>query len=113
VDQKPTVIQVLDKTFELYIERDEIQRKVASIAEEINREFAGEEVVFVAVLNGAFMFASDLMKKIELSSEITFVKMSSYKGVQTTGKVEELIGLKDDLRDKNVIIVEDIVDSGY
>lgn len=106
------MIQVRDKTFELFIESEEIQRKVTSIADEINSDFLGEEVVFVAVLNGAFMFASDLMKKVKLTSEITFVKMSSYSGIQTTGKVEELIGLKDNLNGKNVIILEDIIDSG-
>lgn len=106
------VVQILDKKFEIFINSDEIQKKIESLAREINQEFNGQEVIFVAVLNGAFMFASDLMKCIDLKSEITFVKMSSYKGMESSGKVEELIGLKNNLRNKNIVIIEDIVDSG-
>ena len=106
------MIQVLDKSFEEFITRDEIDREIQSLGKTLNETFAGKEVVFLAVLNGAFMFASDLMKVVDLSCEISFVKMSSYQGTKTTGKVEELIGLNTDVSDKHVIIVEDIVDSG-
>lgn len=106
------MIQVLDKSFEEFITRDEIDREIQSLGKTLNETFAGKEVVFLAVLNGAFMFASDLMKVVDLSCEISFVKMSSYQGTKTTGKVEELIGLNTDVCDKHVIIVEDIVDSG-
>lgn len=107
------MIQVLDKSFEEFITRDEIDRKIHSLGKTLNSTYAGKEVVFLAVLNGAFMFASDLMKEVDLSCEISFVKMSSYQGTKTTGKVEELIGLNTDIRDKHVIIIEDIVDTGF
>jgi hypoxanthine phosphoribosyltransferase len=107
------VIQVLDKSFEEFITRDEIEREVISLGKTLNSTYAGKEVVFLAVLNGAFMFASDLMKAVDLDCEISFVKMSSYQGTTTTGKVEELIGLYTDIRDKHVVILEDIVDTGH
>lgn len=107
------MIQVLDKSFEEFIKRDEIDRKIKSLGKTLNADFKGKEVVFLAVLNGAFMFTSDLMKEVNLDCEISFVKMSSYQGTKTTGKVEELIGLYTDIRDKHVIIIEDIVDSGF
>lgn len=107
------MIQVLDKSFEVFITRDEIDRKIQSLGKTLNETYAGKEVVFLAVLNGAFMFTSDLMKQLNLDCEISFVKMSSYQGTKTTGKVEELIGLNTDIRDKHVIIIEDIVDTGH
>lgn len=106
------MIKVLDKTFEVFIEEQEIQKKVRSIAAQIDAQFLGEEIVFVAVLNGAFMFASDLMRAITLDAEISFVKMSSYLGTESTGNVDELIGLNNDLKGKSVCIIEDIVDTG-
>lgn len=106
------MIQVLDKTFEIFISRDEIQREVVALATQINTDLKDEDVVFVAVLNGAFMFASDLMKSVNLSSEISFVKMSSYFGMESSGRVDELIGLSNDVKGKTVVIVEDIIDSG-
>lgn len=107
------MIQVLDKSFEEFITRDEIDREIRSLGKTLNETYAGKEVVFVAVLNGAFMFASDLMKQLDLDCEISFVKMSSYQGTKTTGKVEELIGLNTEVHNKHVIIIEDIVDTGH
>ncbi|XOV66913.1 MAG: hypoxanthine phosphoribosyltransferase [Fluviicola sp.] len=107
------MIQVLDKSFEEFITRDEIDRKIQSLGKTLNETYNGKEVVFLAVLNGAFMFASDLMKEVDLDCEISFVKMSSYQGTKTTGKVEELIGLYTDIHNKHVIIIEDIVDTGF
>ncbi len=105
-------MQILDKSFEVFITGDEIQKEVKSLGETISEDYADKEVVFVAVLNGAFMFAADLMKTITCDSAISFVKMSSYHGTQSKGSVDELIGLNIDLKDKHVIIIEDIVDTG-
>lgn len=106
------MVRLADKEFEVFIEEDEISREIRSLGSQINSDFKGEEVIFIAVLNGAFMFASDLMKEIDLNCQISFVKMSSYQGTRTSGMVEELIGLSADLRNKNVILIEDIIDTG-
>jgi len=106
------LIQILDKSFEVFITSEEIQKEVKSLGETITKDYNDKEIVFVAVLNGAFMFTSDLMKTIECNCEISFVKMSSYHGTQSKGTVDELIGLNIDLKDKHVIVIEDIVDTG-
>ncbi|WP_367182449.1 hypoxanthine phosphoribosyltransferase [Brumimicrobium sp.] len=105
-------MQIKDKKFELYIPEKEIQESIKKVANQLNTDYKGEEVVFIGVLNGAFMFAGDLMKDIDLECEISFVKVKSYKGTSSTGKVHELIGLTTDVKEKHVIIIEDIVDSG-
>ena len=105
-------IQVKDKSFSLFISEKEILKEVKRIAAQINKDFRGEEPVFLAVLNGSFIFAADLMKEISLPCEISFVKLASYQGVNTTGQIREVIGLNIDLTDRPVIIVEDIVDTG-
>lgn len=106
------MLQIHDKTFEIFIAKDEILAEVNSLADQINTDYAGKEVVFVAILNGAFMFAADLMKKIHLPSEISFVKVSSYHGTNTTGRVDEVIGLNTKITNKHVVLIEDIVDTG-
>lgn len=105
-------IKVKDKTFRISIPEKDILEQVARVAAEINRDYEGQEPVFLVVLNGTFMFAADLMREISLPNEIHFVKLSSYEGTSTTGKVRELIGLGVDITDRPVIIVEDIVESG-
>lgn len=106
------MIQILDKKFEIFISRQEIDEKIQELGTTINQQFQGNEVVFVSVLNGSFMFSSDLLKTIDLDCEISFVKMKSYAGTSSTGKVDELIGLDQNLEGKYVIILEDIIDSG-
>lgn len=106
------VIQLHDKSFEVFIREEEISKELVSLAERINADFAGKEITFVAILNGAFMFASDLIKMITVPCEISFVKVSSYNGTSSKGRVDELIGLNIDIKDKHVIILEDIVDTG-
>lgn len=105
-------IQVKDKKFRVSITAQQLREQVCRVAAEINRDYAGQEPIFLAVLNGSFIFAADLLREVTLPCEIHFVKMSSYQGMNTTGTVHEMIGLNVDLTDRPVIIVEDIVDTG-
>jgi hypoxanthine phosphoribosyltransferase len=106
------VIQLNDKSFEVFIQEKEILKEISFLADRINTDYNGQEVTFIAILNGAFMFASDLLKSITIPCEISFVKVSSYHGTTSSGRVDELIGLNTDLENKHVIILEDIVDTG-
>lgn len=105
-------MKIKDKQFQVSIPEAEILQQVKRVASEINRDYAGQEPVFLAVLNGSFIFAADLLREITLSCEISFVKMASYEGTSTTGKIRELIGLNIDITNRPVIIVEDIIDTG-
>ncbi len=105
-------IKVHDKEFIPYLTSDEIAEQVNRVAAEINADYEGKKPLFIAILNGAFMFASDLFKQITLDTEICFIKLASYKGVKSTGKVITAIGLDVDLYNRDVIIIEDIVDTG-
>ena len=106
------IIKVKDKQFQPYLSVEEIDEAVTKVANKINKEFKDQKVLFIAILNGSFMFASDLLKKVDLECEISFVKIASYSGTKSTGKVKKLIGLMQSLEDRNVIIVEDIIDTG-
>jgi hypoxanthine phosphoribosyltransferase len=105
-------IKVHGKEFVPYINSMQIEAEVGRIAEEINNDYLGEKPLFVAILNGAFVFAADLFKKINLDAEICFIKLASYKGVKSTGKVITAIGLDAEIYNRHVIILEDIVDTG-
>lgn len=105
-------VRVLDKTFRELITREEIDGKVTDIARQINSDYAGKEVIFLGILNGAFLFAADLFRKIEVTARISFVKLASYEGTGSSGTIKELIGWNEDIRNQNIIVVEDIVDTG-
>jgi hypoxanthine phosphoribosyltransferase len=105
-------IKLLDKEFELSISEEEIQKRITAMAERMNKELKGEDVLFMGILNGAFMFASDLFKKIDIQARITFVKLASYEGTVSTGNVKRLIGVNEDLAGKTVVVLEDIIDTG-
>ncbi|PZP44459.1 MAG: hypoxanthine phosphoribosyltransferase, partial [Pseudopedobacter saltans] len=107
-----STIQILDKSFVPYISSEKIQNRIVEIAKELDEKFAGKKPVFLAILNGSFMFVSDLFKNITIEAEISFVKLISYQGTSSTGTVKKALGLETDLHERHVIIVEDIVDTG-
>ena len=101
-----------DLTFRKAIAADKISAKVASLAKQINRDYQGKTPLFVPVLNGSFMFASDLLKEINLTCRVSFVKVASYSGTASTGQLKTLIGHEERLFNQDIIIIEDIVDTG-
>lgn len=101
-----------DKEFKPYLSAAEIESAIVKVAEKINQDFEGKEVLFLAILNGSFVFAADLIRKITVENRISFVKVASYEGLSSSGTVKKLIGLMDALENQHVIIVEDIIDTG-
>ena len=103
---------MIDKVFETSITETQIQEHVKAVADRINKDMADKNPLLLAVLNGSFMFAADLMRMLTIPCEISFVKLASYQGTTSTGKIKEVIGINEDLAGRTVIIVEDIVESG-
>jgi len=105
-------IRILDKTFREFITEETIQSRIQELAGKVNNDLAGKDVVFLGILNGAFLFAADLFRRIEFESRISFVKLASYEGTSSSGTIKELIGWNEDIRNKSIVVLEDIVDTG-
>ncbi|HEX4372159.1 MAG TPA: hypoxanthine phosphoribosyltransferase [Puia sp.] len=105
-------IQVHDKLFEPYINKTALAEKIKTIAHEINNDYKNKKPLFIAILNGSFIFAADLFKQISIEAEICFIKLASYKGTKSSGQVITAIGLDTDVFRRHVVIIEDIIDTG-
>lgn len=108
-----SIVKVKDKTFRTFIPEAEIQQRVKAVADKLNEDLKDKNPLFLAVLNGSFVFAADLMRMITIPCEISFVKLASYQGTVSSGKIKEVIGINEDLKGRTVVIVEDIVDTGF
>lgn len=104
---------VKDKTFRPFLAAEEIQKRVAEVGARISKDLEGKNPLFLAILNGSYVFAADLLRHITTPCEISFIRVSSYSGMESTGKLTEVIGLKENIEGRTVVIVEDIIDSGF
>ncbi|WP_225986460.1 hypoxanthine phosphoribosyltransferase [Rufibacter sp. LB8] len=106
-------VTIHDKQFSIYLPERKILHNVEIVAARLSHDYRGKKPIFLAVLNGSFMFAADLMKEMSTPCEISFIRLKSYTDMQSTGQVKEIMGLSEDIKDRHVVILEDIVDTGH
>lgn len=106
-------MRVKDKEFKKFIKKKAIQKKVKKLASRINEDYKDKNPLFIGILNGAFMFASDLMKEVDIPSEISFIRVKSYDKTDSTGKMKKILGLEETIKGRHIIVIEDIVDTGF
>ena len=107
-----SIVKIKDKSFRISITEAEIKERIKTVAQQMSKDFEGKNPLFLGVLNGSFIFAADLMREMTIPCEISFVKLASYQGTTSTGKIKEVFGINEDLTNRTVVIVEDIVESG-
>ena len=106
-------IRILDKEFRISITNGKIQELVERMADQMNKDLQDKNVIFLGILNGAFMFVSDLIRRIKFDCEVSFLKLATYEGTSSTGSVKRLIGLDEDITNKTVVVLEDVIDTGF
>ncbi|MEZ0608600.1 hypoxanthine phosphoribosyltransferase [Fibrella sp. WM1] len=106
------MLTILDKTFVPFIDRDRLQSRIAELAEQINRDYANRRPLIVGVLNGAVLFTADLLKNLTIDCEITFIRVASYDKTSSTGQIKQILGLSEVITGRDLIVIEDIVDTG-
>ena len=106
------MIKIHDKLFVPYLDTELINTRIAALAAQIGKDYEGKKPLFIAILNGSFIFAAELFKRLNIEAEVSFIKLASYKGTSSSGNVITAIGLEESLHDRHIILVEDIIDTG-